>query len=696
MRRITMILALLGLLYGGSLYAAVPAAWKTTAFAYDAQNTPLELALSDFARTFGVKLDMGNVSGTVDGKLRANNAEEYLDRLALEHQFLWFVYNGTLYVSPQDEQTSISLDVSEDAVSDLKDALTHVGLLDERFGWGELPDEGVVIVSGPQQYVEFVKELSKKKKKGDDKLEVMVFPLKYALADDRSIKYRGQSIVVPGVASMLSGLLEKKGGNEVPLGFNTADMTMQSSINALDAMQEQATTRIQNGVDNRSLTQEEINQKLQNNRKKGGSKVSADIRNNAVLIQDDPEKEPMYQALIDKLDQPRSVIEIDAIILDIDRSKVAELGINWRIGSGSTEATFNASGVDPFIASGSSATVLIQDFGHFFTQIRALESKGDASLIANPSILTIENQPAVIDFNDTAYITAIGERVANITPVTAGTSLQVIPRSIGDGPQRLIQLSLDIEDGSIEQSDGSTTPSVNRGTISTQAVIRAERSLVVGGFNVEQNQNQNSKIPLLGDLPGVGNLFKYKSTSHSNRERLFIITPRLVGTEVNPIKYVSDENRHEVDQALRKQKERSSSAEHHVTRGEVEDALSAFADHYVPKGFQAAPPVAVYGPEQICHAENMLFLKDKVQWYANDRFAVVIGAVRNNSAESRRFDEASCDSRETLAVAVLPGAALKPWQQAEVMVAVRIPDPARLQRPSLIEPAASSNQSITP
>ena len=446
MRRITMILALLGLLYGGSLYAAVPAAWKTTAFAYDAQNTPLELALSDFARTFGVKLDMGNVSGTVDGKLRANNAEEYLDRLALEHQFLWFVYNGTLYVSPQDEQTSISLDVSEDAVSDLKDALTHVGLLDERFGWGELPDEGVVIVSGPQQYVEFVKELSKKKKKGDDKLEVMVFPLKYALADDRSIKYRGQSIVVPGVASMLSGLLEKKGGNEVPLGFNTSDMTMQSSINALDAMQEQATTRIQNGVDNRSLTQEEINQKLQNNRKKGGSKVSADIRNNAVLIQDDPEKEPMYQALIDKLDQPRSVIEIDAIILDIDRSKVAELGINWRIGSGSTEATFNASGVDPFIASGSSATVLIQDFGHFFTQIRALESKGDASLIANPSILTIENQPAVIDFNDTAYITAIGERVANITPVTAGTSLQVIPRSIGDGPQRLIQLSLDIED----------------------------------------------------------------------------------------------------------------------------------------------------------------------------------------------------------------------------------------------------------
>lgn len=688
MRRLALLLALLGLCWGEVAVAAVPASWKDTSYAYDADDTPLAQVLSDFARTFGVRLEMKGVQGLVDGRLRADSAEDYLDRLALEHGFLWFVYNGTLYVSPGEEQTSVSLDVSEDAVADLKDALTQVGLLDDRFGWGELPDEGVVIVSGPQEYVDLVTRLSEKKKKGDDKLEVMVFPLKYALADDRTISYRDQSILVPGVATILSNLLDGKGGGNVPLGQDTLDMTLGSSLDALDALQGLAEQRVQDRIDNRSQSQEQVRQHLLDNGN-NGSRVSADIRNNALLIRDDPEKESMYRALVDKLDKPRNVIEIDAIILDIDRSKVDELGLNWQAGSGSTEANINASGRAPFLANGSSATVLIQDFNHFFAQIRALEGKGEASLIANPSIMTIENQPAVIDFSETAYLSSVGERVANIAPVTAGTSLQVIPRSIGDGDSRLVQLSLDIEDGSIEQndSDESGMPRVNRGTISTQAVMRAERSLVVGGFNVEQSQNQDNKVPWLGDLPGVGRLFRYTSRSHSNRERLFILTPRLVGTEVNPIEYISPENRHALGAALADNEARRNQ----VSRAEVEQALGALADHYVPKGLEPSEAMVPRDLEHLCHAEHVQFMgNERSQWYANDRFGVMIGAVRNNSGESRRFDEAACGGRDTLAVTVWPDAALQPGEQAEVMVALRLPDPDRTARSSLIDPALST------
>ncbi|MEI8632318.1 hypothetical protein P4S72_10595 [Vibrio sp. PP-XX7] len=243
----------------------------------------------------------------------------------------------------------------------------------------------------------------------------------------------------------------------------------------------------------------------------------------------------------------------------------------------------------PFSSAGSAATILIQDFNHFFARIRALETDGDASLVANPSILTIENQPAVIDFNHTAFIQSTGERVANVTSLTAGTSLQVVPRLIDNESSHLIQLSLDIEDGNIEYKPNQSTPTVQKGTISTQAIIQAQRSLVVGGFKVEKNNQQYQKIPLLGDIPGLGKLFTYSSKNQSKRERLFIITPRIVGNETNPLEYVSANGRAPLAKTLEQQQEMH---QYGFSREDIEKALADLSHFYIPAGFtQESPPV---------------------------------------------------------------------------------------------------------
>ncbi|TDO98237.1 type III secretion system outer membrane ring subunit SctC [Marinomonas balearica] len=664
--------------------AAVPPTWKQTAFAYEANQTSLRATLSSFCNTFGVSLSISrHLSGTVDGKLKANSAQDFLNRLAIEHKFLWFVYNGTLYVSPLKDQKSELLDVSEDAVSDLKDALTQIGLLDKRFGWGELPDEGTVIVSGPKRYVEFVKSLSRKKKKGDEKKEVMVFPLKYALADDRSISYRNKSIEIAGVASMLSNLLGS-GGKKAPLALDTMDFkTTAQSMEAFDAMRENAMSRIQNRIADRNATPSEINAKLSDNNKTN-SIISADTRNNAVLIRDDYEKKAMYTDLIAQLDQPRHVIEIDAIILDIDREKLSELGFNWQGGSGNTEANINTSGASPFLKSGSSATVTIQDFNHFFAQIRALETDGDASLVANPSILTIENQPAIIDFNNTAFIKSTGERVANVSEITAGTSLQVLPRLIDSQAERVIQLFLDIEDGDIESNSGSETPSVSKGSISTQAVIKTERSLVIGGFKVEQKTQRESKVPLLGDIPYIGKLFSYSSKVHSKRERLFIITPRLVGNESNPLQYVSNENQEALGEALESQKDKHARDFVKITRAEVGRAFEDLINLYIPNGFSLQTS-APYGIEYYCKPNNNFKINTKkLQWYNSKDYSILVGKIRNESPNPARFDESSCAHRDTIAVSVRPNTQLGPWESVEVLLAVRRPNKNKKQRSSLI------------
>ncbi len=526
------LLAALVFFFCGSAEAAVPDSWKQTAYAYDAHNTPLSQALKEFANTFGVRANVESVEGVLNGRFRADNAQDYLERLALEYNFQWFLYNGTLYVSSIEEYTSANIAVSEDSIGDLKGALGQVGLLDERFGWGELPDEGMVMVSGPKKYIGFIRTAVKNnnkdsdEKRNKDKDEVMVFPLVYASVTDRQIQYRNQSVLLPGVVTILSDLLSKGSGG--PTAY-------------LESLAQGAGQRVMEKIesDNGMYNTEPVEEKSAST----SNKISADVRNNAVLIFDKPEKRPIFERLIAKLDVPRNLVEIDAVIFDIDRSKISDLGVQWEVSEDGVDASVDPTGGIPFLGGGSAATIVISDFRRFLTRIRALESNGSASLVASPSILTIENQPAVIDFNDTSYITVTGERVAQVQEVTAGTSLRVVPRVIHRGEDdKLIQLSVDIEDGKLSETNNAESPTVSRGTISTQAVISASRSLVVGGFHVAKDGDQVQKVPVLGDIPLFGKLFKFKSQAHSKRERLFIISPRLMGNEVDPTRYVNEKN----------------------------------------------------------------------------------------------------------------------------------------------------------
>jgi type III secretion protein C len=661
----------------GSLQAAIPTDWKNTPYAYEAQETPLSTVLTDFTNTFGVQLAIdGNVSGTVNGRMRAETPQAFLDRLALQNRFQWFVYNNTLYVSPLDSQDSARLEVSADAVPDMKQALTDIGLLDTRFGWGELPDEGVVLVSGPERYVRLITQFARERETPDEKQEVITFSLRYASAADREVKYRGETMNIPGVASILRGLLESR--SQGPLAM--ASGSPQQMINNMQNMQANSFGTIEqlamNGMGAPNRTRIPV----------GGSgglgkiRVEADLRNNAVLIYDAPKRREIYTPLMQSLDVPRKLVEIDAVIVDIDRTQLAELAANWNFESG--DLIGGASMIRP----GASSTVFIQNYGDFFAQLRALEGRGLASVVANPSVLTLENQPAVIDFSRTEYITAVGERVANIQPITAGTSLQVVPHAIETGGNNQIQMVIDIEDGRIENSQtGQRTPSVRRGNVSTQAVMSENRSLVVGGFHVEETGDNVDRVPLLGRIPLVGPLlFSSTTRQTSRRERVFILTPRLIGDQVDPARYISTGDRHQVDNAMARLEERRNGTRP-VGRIEIRDVLTGLANGDIPAGFKQATTVP-YVPETLCALQPGLVLdSSRAQWFAGADYGIAVGVVRNTSAQRLRMDEASCGSRWALAVSTWPKAWLAPGEESEVFVVMR--QPSRLPgsgRPSLL------------
>jgi type III secretion protein C len=666
-----------------SAFAAIPSEWKNTAYAYEAQHKPLREVLEDFAQTFGTQLQVeGLLEGNVNGKIRANTPQSLLDRLGVEHRFQWYLYNNTLYISTLDQQESARLEVSSESISDLKKALTDIGLLDSRFGWGELPEDGVVLVSGPRRYIEQIKHFSSKRRSSDEKQSVLSYPLKFANATDREVEYRGEKHAIPGVASILRGLLEPRSaatlsglGQRAPSQPSPLTPTVPRLNNPLLGQVLGANGNAPQPETGATLTPRA-------SAPSGRIRVEADARNNAVLIYDVPERQAMYRELIAQLDVARKLVEIDAIILDIERTQLREFGVNW----GFQNSRFRGLGTQ--LAPGTATQLSIDNRDRFYADIRALEAKGLATMVSNPSVLTLENQPAVIDFNRTQYLTP-GKQYATILPVTVGTSFQVVPRVITSRGGHQIHLAVDIEDGNFDESNPMPDQlDVRRGKVSTQAVMAEKRSLVVGGFHVTNSTDKQNKVPLLGDIPLLGKaLFSSTERQNNRRERLFILTPRVIGDQSDPSRYLPQADQVELQAALTPLARRYDPHQPVIKRSDIISTLAHLVSGEVPKAFKLGP--MPLGLTTLCNTRDLLALNtNRSQWYAGPEYNVAVVVLRNQFNRNVRIDEKECSNSQTLAVSVWPQAWLKPGEEAEVFIAMRpvVKDEhLSVPRPSLIQ-----------
>lgn len=664
-----------------SVLAAIPAAWKNTAYAYEAEHKPLRDVLEDFAQTFGTQLQIeGLLDGNVNGKIRANTPQSLLDRLGTEHRFQWYLFNNTLYISTMDQQESARVEVASETISDLKKALTDIGLLDSRFGWGELPEDGVVLVSGPRRYIEQIKQFSSQRRSPEEKQSVLSYSLKFANAADRHVDYRGEKLSIPGVASIMRSLLEPRSASTLS--------TLSQRPTSAPAPLTPNVPRLGNPLlgqilgANGNAGQPDSSPTLPPRVPASNSRirVEADVRNNAVLIYDLPERQAMYREVITQLDVARKLVEIDAIILDIDRAQLREFGVTWGFQNSRFQGQVN-------LAPGTSSQVQLRD--RFSADVRALEARGLATMVSNPSVLTLENQPAVIDFNRTQYLTP-GSEYATILPVTVGTSFQVVPRVITSRGGHQIHLAVDIEDGNFDESNPALNKlDVRRGKVSTQAVMAENRSLVVGGFNVTESSDKQNKIPLLGDIPLLGKvLFSSTERKNNQRERLFILTPRVIGDQADPSRYLPQADQAELQAALKPLARRMAAHAPVINRSDITSTLAHLVSGQVPKAFKAAP--MPLGLNTLCDTRSLLALNtQRSQWYAGPQYNVAVVVLRNQINRNVRIDEKECSNSQTLAVTVWPRAWLKPGEEAEVFIAMRPvakDEHLSVPRPSLLTP----------
>lgn len=285
--------------------------------------------------------------------------------------------------------------------------------------------------------------------------------------------------------------------------------------------------------------------------------VISEPRTNQLFVTDIPSKLQQVQELIAKLDIPIRQVIIEARIVEADDSFGKSLGVRlgggvrgFGVGSvngnqvqGNFGSTYGAVSTGPTQASqpfvslpANPGTALAASYAlslfspnasRFLSlEISALESDGKGRIVSSPRVVTADQVKALIEQGtEFPYQTATSSGATAIAFRKANLKLEVTPQITPEGN---IILDLDIN----KDSRGESTPdgiAINTKHVQTQVLVENGGTVVIGGIFEQTERDQVNKVPLLGDLPGVGNLFKSRERINNKSELLIFITPRVLG-----------------------------------------------------------------------------------------------------------------------------------------------------------------------
>lgn len=534
------------LLIAAACFAAGEALAATFAgtFSYYADGTDVKTVMANFARAQGLEAGFeGDISGPVRGRFNKISARAFLETMGEAYDFGWYVLGDTLHFYPRRSFAKEFLTVPAGSGLRVIESLKRSG-----FAAAELPvatnaEGNMLTISGPRGYVEQVKAAASAYLAAQaERIEMRVFPLKHAWAADIELTNSDQPVTVPGIASILRGMV---------MGQSVAGETVQKTRSTAEGVPSLGARGLSKQSESREKHRAAAPAAESGGPIATGSvSIIADPRVNAVLISDAAYRMPYYEKVIADLDKPVELVEIHAAIVDIDTDASRNLGINFRGqrgngnwqgggtmggGSGSDSAAVTTSGGAGALLS----TIYTHGSDFFMARINALESKNAARMLGRPSVLTVDNVQAVLENTTTYYIPLRGTEAVDLYKVEAGTVLRVTPHIIHENGKTQIKLAVNVQD---DQSDGSsgyqsiggensdsiTVSPIKQTKINTQAMVEVGQSLLIGGYYYEQRSKGNSGVPLLKDIPYLGALFRSSSTASRQMERLILITPRLV------------------------------------------------------------------------------------------------------------------------------------------------------------------------
>jgi general secretion pathway protein D len=287
----------------------------------------------------------------------------------------------------------------------------------------------------------------------------------------------------------------------------------------------------------------------------GTGTIWADKDTNALIITAPQRTMRAINAVIDKLDIRRAMVQVQAIIVEVSADKTADLGVNWILdGSNSKLAVggfieptggtsivdlYNASqGTSGNLAAAAGTTIGIGRLAatgvNFAAVVRALQGDSRTNIISKPDITMRDNEEAKLEvgqevpFITGQYTGSTGTTSAfqTVQRQQVGTILKVTPQ-INKGDSVL--LKIEVESSSLAASSAGAVDKVtNKRTISTSVQIPDGGTLVLGGLIEDKATNSEQRVPWLGRIPLLGELFRTRDTAKSKTNLLIFIQPHIL------------------------------------------------------------------------------------------------------------------------------------------------------------------------
>lgn len=359
-------------------------------------------------------------------------------------------------------------------------------------------------------------------------VKVEVIELKYANVGATTQTFQGDSVTVPGIDETLRGLVGQVSPQQQAAAPGTPPGVVETvMLDEIGAFRGTITT---------------------------------DVRTNSVIVRGTEREIALVRDLVEKLDKPLKLIEIEVMIVTMSDAAAEELGLRYGfsqrrnadtqiIGGGILTGGLGTDAVpDPLSGSGVAALVSPLDLltagagtvASFLYQgdttslsiaLNALERRNEAQTIASPRVVTINNVPAKVTSDNTTFLptdAGVGS-AGDFVEVTAGLTLDITPALIprdDTGKPDEVRLNVKAENTAVRTVDGNPTRIGSE--VLTQVVVPSGSTFIIGGLLNDDRLEGVDKVPLLGDIPILGELFKVRSSSANLTETVFFITPRRV------------------------------------------------------------------------------------------------------------------------------------------------------------------------